>query len=64
MEKFQIPKLKGKSNWTVWKLQVESSLQYRDLKGELSSQIVAPDPLPVDASEQRKKDHCSCSEAV
>ncbi len=57
MEKIQIPKLKGKSNWSVWKLQIESSLQYHDFEGVLTGQIVEPAVLPADASNQQKKEH-------
>lgn len=57
MDKLQIPKLKGKSNWTVWKLQIESSLQYHEFEGILSGQIVEPAPLAGDANNQQKKDY-------
>ena len=55
MEKFNIPKLKGKCNWTVWKLQILSSLQYHDYEGVLSGEIKQPDPLPADANNEQKK---------
>lgn len=57
MDKFQITKLKGKANWIVWKLQIESNLQYHDFEGILTGQIKEPDPLPVGATNQQKKDH-------
>ena len=57
MDKFQIPKLKGKSNWTVWKLQIESNLQYHDYEGILIGQTTEPDELPADATNQQKKDY-------
>ncbi len=56
MDKFQIQKLKGKSNWTVWKLQIQSNLQYHDFEGILDGQITEPDVLPADATNQQKKD--------
>ena len=56
MDKFQIPKLKGKSNWTVWKLQIESNLQYHDYEGILTGEIKEPDQLPAGATNQQKKD--------
>ena len=40
MEKIQIPKLKGKSSFTVWKLQVESTLQYHDFEGILTGERI------------------------
>jgi len=57
MDKFQITKLKGKANLIVWKLQIELNLQYHDFKGILTGQIKEPDPLPVGATNQQKKDH-------
>lgn len=57
MEKLQIPKLKGKSNWTVWKLQVESSLQFHDFEGVLIGQIIEPVELAIDANDQEKKEY-------
>ncbi len=57
MEKIQIPKLKGKSNWSVWKLQVESTLQYHDFEGILTGVIKEPDPLEDGATNARMKEH-------
>ena len=57
MDKFQIPKLKGKSNWTIWKLQIESNLQYHDYEGILTGRIKEPDPLPDDATNNQKKEY-------
>ena len=57
MDKFQIPKLKGKSNWTVWKLQIEFNLQYHDFEGILTGKITEPDPLPPNATNQQKKEY-------
>ena len=57
MDKFQIPKLKGKSNWTVWKLQIESNLQYHDFEGILTGQIKKPGPMLADATNQQKKEY-------
>ena len=55
MDKINIPKLKGRSNWTMRKLQIMSALQYHDFEGILSGQLKEPDPLPVDATEQQRK---------
>jgi len=61
MDKFQICKLKGRSNWTVWKLQIESNLQYHDFEGVLTGTLSEPDALPAEATNQQKKDHeASC----
>lgn len=60
MDKFQIPKLKGKSNWTVWKLQIEYNLQYHDYEGILTGQIKEPDQLRDDVTNQLKKE-CEAS---
>ena len=51
MEKINIPKLKGRNNWTVWKLQIISALQYHDFEGILSGQLNEDGPLPVYATE-------------
>lgn len=45
MDKVQIPKLKNQSNWTVWKLQIESNLQYHGFEEILTGEIVKPEPL-------------------
>ena len=47
MDKFQIPKLKGKSDWTIWKLQIESNLQYHEYEGILTGRIKESDPLRI-----------------
>jgi len=57
MDKFQIPKLKGKSNWTIWKLLIESNLQYHEYERILTGCIKEPDPLPDDATNQQKKEY-------
>jgi hypothetical protein len=57
MEKIQIPKLKGKSNWSVWKLQVESTLQYHDFEGVLIGAIEEPVQLQPNASNQEQKEY-------
>lgn len=57
MEKLQIAKLKGKSNWSIWRLQIESNLQYHDFEGVLTGKIADPGPLPDDATNQQKKEH-------
>jgi hypothetical protein len=56
MEKIQIPKLKGKSNWSVWKLQIESTLQYHDFEGVLTGVVREPEPLHPEATNQQKRD--------
>ena len=55
MGKIQLPKLKGISNWSVWKLQVESTLQYHNFEGILTGSISEPEPLPEGANNQQKK---------
>jgi hypothetical protein len=57
MDKIQIPKLKGRTNWTIWKLQVESNLQYHDLEGIINGQIDEPAPVAADATNQQKNDY-------
>lgn len=57
MDKFQICKLRGRSNFTVWKLQIESSLQFHDFEGILTGNIKAPAGLPPDANSQQRKEH-------
>jgi transposase InsO family protein len=57
MDKIQIPKLKGRTNWTIWKLQVESNLQYHDFEGIINGQIDEPAPIAADATNQQKKDY-------
>lgn len=57
MDKFQICKLRGRSNFTVWKLQIESSLQFHDFEGILTGNIKAPAGLPPDANNQQRKEH-------
>jgi hypothetical protein len=57
MEKIVIPKLKGKSNWSIWKLQIESSLQYHDYEGVLTGGISEPAALAADATNQQRKEH-------
>lgn len=57
MDKFNIPKLKGRSNWTVWKLQITSALQYHDFEGILSGKIEEPPPLANVASNSAKKEY-------
>ena len=48
--------MKGKSNWSIWKLQVESNLQYHDFESVLSGKIAEPEPLADDATNQQKKE--------
>ena len=57
MDKFQIPKLKEKSDWTVWELQIKSNLQYHDYEGIMIGQIKELDELLADATNQQKKDY-------
>jgi hypothetical protein len=57
MDKIQIQKLKGRSNWTVWKLQIECNLQYHDFEGILTGQLKEPEPLADGATNQQRKDH-------
>ena len=57
MDKIQIPKLKGKGNWSIWKLQIESKLQYHDFEGVLTGVLKEPNALPADANNQQQKDY-------
>ena len=57
MDKIQIPKLKGKGNWSIWKLQIESNLQYHDFEGVLTGVLKEPNALPADANNQQQKDY-------
>ena len=57
MEKIQIPKLQGKSNFTVWKLQVTSILQYHDFEGILTDDLKEPESLDMGASQEQQKEH-------
>jgi hypothetical protein len=57
MDKLQIAKLKGKSNWSIWRLQIESNLQYDDFEGVLTGKITEFGLLPNDATSQPKKDY-------
>lgn len=43
MDKIQIPKLKGQTNWSVWKLQIQSDLQYHEFEGILNGDITKSD---------------------
>jgi hypothetical protein len=56
MEKIQIPKLKGKSKWSVWKLQIESTLQYHDFEGVLTGVVRELESLHPEATNQQKRD--------
>ena len=57
MDKIQIPKLKGKGNWSIWKLQIESNLQCHDFEGVLTGVLKEPNALPADANNQQQKDY-------
>jgi hypothetical protein len=57
MDKLQIPKLRGKGNWAIWKLQITSNLEYHDFEGVLTEAIVEPAALADDATVQQKKKH-------
>jgi hypothetical protein len=57
MDKFQICKLQGRSNWTVWKLLIGSNLQYHDFEGILSAAFREPDVPPAESANQQKKEH-------
>ena len=57
MDKFNIQKLNGKANWTVWKLQITSNLQYHGFEDILSGNLKMPEDLPADASAEQKKSH-------
>lgn len=57
MDKITIPKLKGKENWTIWKLQIESNLAYHDFEGVLTGEIAEPNALAADATQQQRKDY-------
>lgn len=56
MDKFNLQRLKGKANWTVWKLQIESNLQFHGYEGILVGDIAEPAPLAEGASAADKKE--------
>ena len=57
MDKIQIPKLKRRTNWTIWKLQIKSKLQFHDFEGILTDQIDELAPLAGNADNQQQKEH-------
>ena len=57
MDKSNIQKLGGKANWTVWKLQITSNLQYNGFEEILTGNLKMPEDLPADASAEQTKSH-------
>ena len=55
IDKVRIPKLVGRSNWTVWKRQIQANLQYHDYDGVLSNGIQDPSPVSDNATPDEKK---------
>ena len=55
MEKLQIPKMKSKSNWNIWKLQIESSLQYHDFEGVMTGVVTELARFAGDATNQQNR---------
>lgn len=51
----QIPKLKQRANWAIWKLQIESNLQFHEFKVIVTRQIDEPAPVTADASNNRRR---------
>ena len=55
MEDIRVPKLKDQGNWTLWKVQMKASLETYESVGVLDGSVAAPEALPSDANEEKKK---------
>ena len=55
LEDIRVPKLRDQSNWALWKVQIEASLETYDHDGVLDGSVAAPEPLPKEANEEKKK---------
>ena len=57
MDKFNSHKLSGKANWTVWKVQITSNLQYHGFEEILTGNLTIPEDLPADASAEQNRNY-------